>query len=90
MAVVDLRLLVILLPFHDAAFGIQLGRREAGAGGLDGFCEIRVGTEDARGLGGGFEQAAHDLHVVGGAPAQSQAGCARHFYIDKAFTYGSE
>ena len=70
VAVMDLRLFEILLPFQDAAVGVDAGRGQPGPRGVQALGELLVDPQDAGGGGRVLQQIAGDLLVERGADAQ--------------------
>jgi hypothetical protein len=70
VAVVDVSLFKVLLPFHDAPGGVHAGWREPEARRVKAPGEVLVDPEDSRRDGGIREHVAGDLLVNRGPGAE--------------------
>ena len=70
VAVMDFRLLEILLPFHDPAVGVDAGRGQTLTRRVQALGELLVDPQDAGRRGRVLQQIASDLLVEGRTDAQ--------------------
>lgn len=84
VAVIDLGFLELADPLEDASVFAEPCRRELGAGFIEPFGERFIATGGAQCGGGVGEQAAQDLHIVGGAVCEGGLLVLAGFRVRKA------